>query len=109
MAITHIEGRSRLKCPNCGESDSVVKDSRGRPPKNKFIYRRRRCRACATRFTTYEMLAPQWAIHGNGGGDPDILLRAFRLIAAITDELEDMRQVLGELSDLDVRGGFDDT
>lgn len=41
-----------LRCPNCGEPESWVVDSRT-PKSGAFIRRRREC-ACGHRFTTYE-------------------------------------------------------
>lgn len=42
-----------MKCPSCGYLDSKVIDSR---PSNdtSFIRRRRECKSCGRRFTTYE-------------------------------------------------------
>lgn len=42
-----------MKCPECGDEDSKVIDSR--PAENK-IRRRRECLSCKCRFTTYEMV-----------------------------------------------------
>lgn len=47
-----------MECPFCGESNTGVIDSR--PTKDKTsIRRRRRCLACAGRFTTYEATPEQ--------------------------------------------------
>lgn len=43
-----------MKCPNCGETESKVVDSR--PTENSSIRRRRECLACGRRFTTYEII-----------------------------------------------------
>jgi transcriptional repressor NrdR len=42
-----------MRCPFCGASDTHVVDSRLAEP-NDAVRRRRRCRACDRRFTTYE-------------------------------------------------------
>jgi transcriptional repressor NrdR len=42
-----------MRCPNCGHSNSKVTDSR---EVESGIRRRRECRACKVRFTTYERL-----------------------------------------------------
>ncbi len=42
-----------MRCPNCGERDTRVVDSRDLD-EGAMIRRRRECVACATRFTTYE-------------------------------------------------------
>ncbi len=42
-----------MKCPFCGATDTPVIDSRVSEEGNS-IRRRRRCQACAKRFTTYE-------------------------------------------------------
>jgi transcriptional repressor NrdR len=44
-----------VRCPNCGESDTRVVDSRDLDDAAS-IRRRRECNACATRFTTYERI-----------------------------------------------------
>ena len=43
-----------MKCPNCGETESKVVDSR--PTENSSIRRRRECEKCHARFTTYEIV-----------------------------------------------------
>ncbi len=42
-----------MRCPQCGERDTRVVDSRDLDD-SATIRRRRECNACATRFTTYE-------------------------------------------------------
>ena len=42
-----------MRCPHCGYSDSKVTDSR---EVEEGIRRRRECRSCGVRFTTYERL-----------------------------------------------------
>ena len=42
-----------MRCPNCGERDTRVVDSR-ELDESATIRRRRECLACTTRFTTYE-------------------------------------------------------
>jgi transcriptional repressor NrdR len=44
-----------VRCPNCGERDTRVIDSRDLDD-SVTIRRRRECGACATRFTTYERI-----------------------------------------------------
>ena len=43
-----------MRCPNCGERDTRVVDSRDID--DAAIRRRRECNMCATRFTTYERI-----------------------------------------------------
>ena len=43
-----------MKCPTCGFTDSNVIDSR--PTEEGSIRRRRECKACKRRFTTYEII-----------------------------------------------------
>ncbi len=43
-----------MRCPNCGERDTRVVDSRDID--DGAIRRRRECNLCATRFTTYERI-----------------------------------------------------
>ncbi len=44
-----------MRCPQCGERDTRVVDSRDLD-ESATIRRRRECNACATRFTTYERM-----------------------------------------------------
>ena len=44
-----------MRCPNCGERDTRVVDSRDLDD-GSTIRRRRECTVCATRFTTYERI-----------------------------------------------------
>jgi len=44
-----------VRCPNCGERDTRVVDSRDLDD-SVTIRRRRECNACTTRFTTYERI-----------------------------------------------------
>ena len=43
-----------MNCPHCGSTDSRVIDTRG---SRERIRRRRECRSCSERFTTYERVA----------------------------------------------------
>ena len=52
-ALPPDNGRSPMKCPYCGFSESKVIDSRP-ADENASIRRRRECLSCAKRFTTYE-------------------------------------------------------
>jgi transcriptional regulator NrdR family protein len=45
-----------LPCPSCGDTDSMVIDSR--PHVNGYIRRRRGCVKCGARFTTHETVKP---------------------------------------------------
>jgi transcriptional repressor NrdR len=49
-----VEGLLSVRCPNCGERDTRVVDSRDID--DAAIRRRRECNLCATRFTTYERI-----------------------------------------------------
>jgi len=49
-----VEGLPSVRCPNCGERDTRVVDSRDID--DAAIRRRRECNLCATRFTTYERI-----------------------------------------------------
>jgi len=42
-----------VRCPDCGEDDDHVVDSRPQPD-GEAIRRRRECRACGSRYTTFE-------------------------------------------------------
>ena len=53
MNISHQRhGNYHMKCPKCGYPDSNVVDSR--PTEQSGIRRRRECKMCKNRFTTYE-------------------------------------------------------
>lgn len=55
-----------MKCPMCGYEDSMVVDSR--PVDNGSIRRRRECKRCGKRYTTYEILdsLPVMVVKKNG-------------------------------------------
>lgn len=40
-----------VHCPNCGSTTSIVKDTR---PRDRVIYRRRKCMRCKDTWATYE-------------------------------------------------------
>lgn len=44
-----------MRCPDCGQDDDHVVDSRPQPD-GASIRRRRECRACGSRFTTFERI-----------------------------------------------------
>ena len=56
-----------MKCPQCGQSDTRVVDSRP-IEENSALRRRRHCEACGARFTTYERVAssPLWVVKKDG-------------------------------------------
>ena len=56
-----------MRCPQCGEMDSRVIDSRS-ADEGRSVRRRRECPACDRRFTTYERLdtAPLMVIKRDG-------------------------------------------
>ncbi|WP_026333136.1 transcriptional regulator NrdR [Thioalkalivibrio sp. ALM2T] len=43
-----------MRCPSCHDQDTRVVDSRVAGPEQEQIRRRRQCRACGARFTTFE-------------------------------------------------------
>lgn len=55
-----------MKCPICGVDDDRVVDSR--PTENSSIRRRRECKSCKHRFTTYEFVeqVPLFVIKKDG-------------------------------------------
>ena len=57
------QGGGRVKCPKCGSEKSKVVDVRRNQDyltsKEDAICRRRECRDCGARFTTYELRADQ--------------------------------------------------
>ena len=48
-----------MRCPYCGGTDIRVIDTR---PAGDRIRRRRECRICKRRFTTYEYIAPELSV-----------------------------------------------
>ena len=81
--------RAALSCPNCGKHDTYVEQSRGRESK-KLIARRRVCRGCMERFTTYEIV-----------GLPDVV-RIIREVAAVRSRLTDLDAGLSKLETIDL-------
>jgi len=55
-----------MRCPQCGERETRVVDSRDLDD-SATIRRRRECSSCATRFTTYERLEPQLIVRKRNG------------------------------------------
>ena len=55
-----------MLCPNCGDANTKVIDSRP-AESGKAIRRRRQCGACEHRFTTYERLEPQLMVRKRNG------------------------------------------
>lgn len=98
-----------MKCPVCGESDTVVKDSRNVDPQNA-IRRRRACEACGFRFTTFEV--PQqkdiWVVKRDGHEEPfdrmklatsvKIAILKRRVLAEEIDQM--IGRIIGELESL---------
>ncbi len=73
-----------MKCPYCGERDSRVVDTR---EAGDGIRRRRECKICEQRFTTYERVhsAPVMVVKGDGRREPfdrEKLLRGARIACA---------------------------
>ena len=73
-----------MQCPNCGDSNTHVADSRN---SGQEVRRRRECAHCGARFTTYERLqrAGLQVIKRDGRRDdfdPEKLLRSLRLACA---------------------------
>ncbi len=59
-----------MRCPNCGERDTRVVDSRDLD--DAAIRRRRECATCSSRFTTYERIeAARLTVVKRGGGRED--------------------------------------
>ena len=73
-----------MQCPNCGDSNTHVADSRN---SGQEVRRRRECGHCGARFTTYERLqrANLQVVKRDGRRDdfdPEKLLRSLRLACA---------------------------
>ena len=67
-----------MRCPQCGERDTRVVDSRDLDD-SATIRRRRECNACATRFTTYERVeAARLVVVKRDGDAPGVRPRAAR-------------------------------
>ncbi|MDR7556763.1 MAG: transcriptional regulator NrdR [Armatimonadota bacterium] len=60
-----------MRCPLCGHEDSKVLDSRP-VLEGRAVRRRRECKACGRRFTTYERpdLAPLMVVKRDGRREP---------------------------------------
>lgn len=74
-----------MNCPQCGHEKTEVRDSR---PYGETIRRRRRCHACAHRFSTYEILQEEYDVIA--ASDTNALKRVGRAAA-------ELQRVLGEL------------
>lgn len=97
-----------MKCPYCGERDSRVVDTR---EAGDGIRRRRECKICELRFTTYERVlsAPVMVVKRDGRREPfdrEKLLEGLRIACAkrpvpvedierIADEVENHIRSLG--------------
>ena len=44
-----------MRCPKCSSSETAVTDSREKKRAGGIVYRRRRCKKCYHRFSTYEV------------------------------------------------------
>lgn len=98
-----------MKCPYCGKRDSRVVDTR---EAGDGIRRRRECKICNQRFTTYERVhsAPVMVIKQDGRREPfdrEKLLRGVRIACAkrpiptedierIADEVESYIRLMGQ-------------
>lgn len=98
-----------MKCPYCGERDSRVVDTR---EAGNGIRRRRECKICQQRFTTYERVhsAPVMVVKGDGRREPfarEKMLQGVRLACAkrpipvedierLADEVESYIRSLGK-------------
>jgi transcriptional repressor NrdR len=87
-----------MKCPFCGNPDSKVIDSRS-AENEQVIRRRRECKSCKKRFTTFERfeLFPVAVIKRNGDKEPykrdKILIglrKAFEKRPVTSQQIEDM-------------------
>ena len=54
-----------MNCPKCNSSDISVLEKRN--PKKGIIRRRRMCKACRFRFTTYEILKELYRVYHSKG------------------------------------------
>ena len=98
-----------MKCPYCGERDSRVVDTR---EAGDGIRRRRECKICEQRFTTYERVrsAPVMVVKGDGRREPfarEKILQGVRIACAkrpipvddierLADEVESYIRSLGK-------------
>jgi transcriptional repressor NrdR len=82
-AFVQPETRFNMKCPFCGADDSKVIDTRSA---GGGIRRRRECKVCGKRFTTYEQVAASlYVVKSDGRREPyerQKLLDAIRLSCA---------------------------
>lgn len=87
-----------MKCPYCGNPDSKVIDSRG-ADNGQVIRRRRECKGCRRRFTTFERFEqfPVTVIKRNGDREPykreKILVglgKAFEKRPVTSQQIEDL-------------------
>ena len=82
-----------MRCPECLNIDcSKVIDSRNSIPNNLIFKRRRReCKLCGYRFTTYEILAE------NAELVKSVMKRTERMLSALNDLKEDAKAIIENL------------
>lgn len=76
-----------VACPQCGNTGSDVKDSRSREDGN-YIRRRRMCRGCEHRFTTYERVV------ADGDNEDALRSQIFDALMAKAAELQELARTV---------------
>ncbi|MDR2464973.1 MAG: transcriptional regulator NrdR [Streptococcaceae bacterium] len=91
-----------MRCPNCGEKDTKVIDSR-QNDEGRSVKRRRECEKCGTRFTTFERIEnrPLLVVKSNGARQEfnrsKILNGIIRSAEKRPVSLEDMEKVVDQV------------
>ncbi|HZJ88206.1 MAG TPA: transcriptional regulator NrdR [Sphaerochaeta sp.] len=93
-----------MRCPNCSSLDDKVLESR-QNSSGSTIRRRRECRACSYRFTSYERIEdrPLMVVKRDGRREPFDLSKIGRGIRSCTEKLDitesEIDQLLQKIED----------
>ena len=98
-----------MRCPQCGERENRVVDSRDLDD-SATIRRRRECASCSTRFTTYERIeaAKLFVIKSNGARqefDRDKLAAGLRKALTRRPVPDDAAEVAADRIEMELRSG----
>lgn len=64
------------KCPKCNEDTNVL-DSRPRP-ELQLLYRRRQCKVCKHRFSTFEITEKQYESYENIRKSHEVIMKSIK-------------------------------
>lgn len=88
--MTTNAGSGSFSCPLCEEATGVADSRPG--PRGHTIRRRRVCRTCGHRFTTYEAMADEYANVFGLSNIEDLLGQIAAAVGVVNDKLRRVRQ-----------------